>query len=225
MYERCQRATQRCVYQTFETCAGFRPGQLPACCLPDPINREHYKAVGELANRQRQKTTQISLPLWFHCAPQRIKMCMKYSSEFINHKSLSQNRLELDVSLSLSLTRSELLCVALGMGMGMGIKGGHYKCSCLRDNIDKLCKHSHTINKARPTRPAHGPRARKDKAMETRGRQQTGDTRQKRDNIIPMRIWHSGALPKDRIQEVKCRHAVTSRAEAQWDKTEGKVFV
>lgn len=30
MYERCQRAAQRCVYQTFETCAGFRPGQLPA---------------------------------------------------------------------------------------------------------------------------------------------------------------------------------------------------
>lgn len=32
-----------------------------ANCLPDPINREHCKAVGKLANRQRQKTTQFQI--------------------------------------------------------------------------------------------------------------------------------------------------------------------
>lgn len=183
-------------------------------------------------------TTQVPLPCLApppssHCAPHRIKMCMKYSSEFINHKSLRQtvwSIVELDVSLS--PTRSAAgFGNAHGPGLGLGLRlgawvpghgHGHYKCSCLRDNIDKLCKHSHTINKARPTRPARPPshhqRQRQPVTAHVRQRvfpktkllrqeRDTTDTRQHNSN--------SNSESKHRIQEVKCRRAllgVSSRA-------------
>lgn len=160
---------------------------------------------------------------------------MKYWSEFINHKSLRQtvwSIVELDVSLS--PTRSAAGFgnahgpgLVLGLRLGAWVPGhghGHYKCSCLRDNIDKLCKHSHTINKARPTRPARPPshhqRQRQRQPVTAHVRQRvfpkTKLLRQERDTTdTRQHNSNSNSESKHRIQEVKCRRAllgVSSRA-------------